>query len=409
MRILMLTDLYPPIVGGTEQHVRALSSELGARGHEVAVATLWQQGLPTFELDGRVRVYRIRGTTQRLPRLFSDSGRRYAAPLPDPEASWALARVVARERPAIVHAHSWLVHSYLPLRARGGPRLVMTLHDFSLVCAKKNFLYRDAACSGPAWKKCLECCAGHYGTPKGVPTVVANQILGAVERVAVDMFLPVSRAVAAGSGLAANGLPYHTIPNFLPDDLGARIEEPDAYLSQLPCTPFLLFVGALGRHKGIHVLLRAYAELPEAPPLVLIGSPWPDMPSEFPPNVVVLRNWPRHAVVQAWERSILGLVPSVGPEGLPTVALEAMAAGRPVIASRIGGLPELVDDGETGLLVPPDDHQALAEALRRLLAEPERRVRMGRAAARKADQFRASQVVPRIERIYRQLAAPVST
>jgi glycosyltransferase involved in cell wall biosynthesis len=86
-----------------------------------------------------------------------------------------------------------------------------------------------------------------------------------------------------------------------------------------------------------------------------------------------------------------------------------MAAGRPVIASRVGGLPELVVHGETGFLVPPGDHLALADALRCLLAEPELRARLGRAAERKAAEFRASEVVPRIERAYRELITPART
>jgi glycosyltransferase involved in cell wall biosynthesis len=81
-----------------------------------------------------------------------------------------------------------------------------------------------------------------------------------------------------------------------------------------------------------------------------------------------------------------------------------MAAGRPVIASRVGGLPELVVDGETGLLVPPGDAKALSHALAHLLGDAELRTRMGQAAKQRSRQFRAQTVVPRIEQIYQQLA-----
>ena len=82
MRILMLSQFYPPVLGGEEQHVRALSAALAARGHEVAVATLWRKGLPEIEQEGRVRVYRERGTLQRLPWLYQETERQHTPPLP---------------------------------------------------------------------------------------------------------------------------------------------------------------------------------------------------------------------------------------------------------------------------------------------------------------------------------------
>src|SRR5689334_19232946 len=133
MRILMLIDSYPPTIGGAQIHVRHLAGELACRGHEVAVATLWQPGLAEFELDGGVRVYRLRGSAQRAARLlFRDGGRSYAPPFPDPELTLALRRVARRERPDVVHGHNWLLYSFLPLKAWSGARVVATLHEYSL-------------------------------------------------------------------------------------------------------------------------------------------------------------------------------------------------------------------------------------------------------------------------------------
>lgn len=403
MRILMLADFYPPFAGGVARHVSGLSRELVERGHEVAVATFEGDGLAPYEIDHGVRVYRIRGTTQRLTPLFKDSKRRWAPPFPDPELTWALRQVIARERPDIVHAHTWLVHSFLPLKAWSGAKLVLTMHEYSLVCAKKNPIFRGAVCDGPGLMKCLSCSADHYGRVKGAPAVLALRTMSAPLRRAVDLFLAVSGDAAMWCDLAGDRLPYDVIPNFMPD----HVVEPECghepYLAQLPRENYLLFVGALGRHKGVPVLLDAYAGLVDPPPLVLIGIPWADMPTTFPANVTVLENWPHDAVMQAWSRSCLALVPSVVPESFGIVVIEAMASGRPVIASRIGGLPELVSDGETGLLVPPGDPIALRGAIARLLADPDLAERMGQAGRRKAREFRTSNVIPRIERAYRQV------
>ena len=411
MHILMLSQFYPPIIGGGAIHVRSLSTELVSRGHDVVVVTLWHPGQAECELDRGVRVLRVRASTRRLPWLFSDNGRQYAPPFPDPEVVLALRRIIAREKPEIVHAHNWLVYSFLPLKAWSGARLVVTLHNYDLVCVKTTLLYRGSHCAGPGFTKCLQCAAQHYGPAKGFPTTLAYAALSRVRRGLVDMFLPVSQAVAVSSGLVASHLPFQVMHNFLSTGADEPEDGVQLYLAQLPAEDYLLFVGALNRYKGVDVLLRAYAGLVHAPPLVLIGydSPdWPALSVDCPANVFVFRNWPRSAVMQAWRRSILALLPSVGPDPCPTTVMEAMSSGRPVIASRIGGMADLVEDGETGLLVRPGDALELRQATERLLANPDLRARMGQAALQKVVAFQASSIVPRIEQIYEQLVSATS-
>ena len=407
MRILMLAQFYPPTIGGEEQHVRNLSLGLRARGHQVAVATFAQPGLPPFQDDHGIRVYRLHGLIEHLTPLHSDTSRRHAPPCPDPGVVGALRRVIARERPDIVHAHNWLVHSFLPLKGWSGARLVLTLHDYSLRCAQKRLMeHGRRPCSGPGVCKCVGCAVEKYGGLVGVPTVLANWVMGVPERAAVEMFLPVSNAVAVGNGLTGSGLPYEVMPNFVPDGVAEWQEgdsERDALLAQLPKEEFILFVGDLDRDKGIHVLLDAYRTLAGAPPLVLIGRPRASTPTDLPANVFLHTNWPHAAVMGAWQQSMLAVVPSVVPDSCPTVTIEAMAVGRAVVGSRIGGLTDQVIEGETGVLVPPNDAGALRDALARLLTHPSLRAEMGEAGTEKAREFTAGAVIPRIEQVYRAL------
>jgi glycosyltransferase involved in cell wall biosynthesis len=399
MKVLMLSQFYPPIQGGEEQSARNLSVHLAARGHDVVVATFHVNGLPDRETVDGVRIVRIRGTIQRAAWLFSEDGRRHAPPFPDPELIGALRQVIADERPDIVHAHNWLGFQYLPLKALGGAPFVVSLHDMSLVCAVKNFMYHDQPCSGPGVRKCLECAIDHYGPAKGVVTVGFSSVMNAAERANVDLFLPVSMSAAAGNGLIANGLPFEVLPNLLVSDTDDEAQYAQ-YLDQLPREEFLLFVGGLRRIKGINVLLEAYAGLSPAPPLVLIGYDCLDTPQHWPPAVTVLRNWPHGAVLQAWRRSMLGLVPSICQETFGLVALEAMAAGKPVIASRIGGLPEVVIDGQTGVLVEPGDAGALKSAIERLLAAPHSRAQMGTQGRLHSEEYLPEPIVARLETLY---------
>jgi glycosyltransferase involved in cell wall biosynthesis len=406
MRILMVTEFYPPTIGGIEQHVHNLARALAGRGHQVSVAASAHQGLPAITVEDGVTVHRINGFFSRLSGAYRDQQRRYVPPIPDPGTVSALRAIVRDLQPDVVHAHNWMVHSFLPLKRSSGARLVLSLHDYSLVCAKKSLVFRDdTVCSGPALLKCLRCAGAHYGYSKGVPIVAANNTFSVFEKHRVDLFVPVSNSVADGVGLADHHLPFEVIPNFVPDDVALEASQAEQdFLDRLP-PRFFLFVGALGRHKGIQAVLDAHQRMSDAIPLVMLGMPWPDMPTHFPAGVAVMTDVPHARVMAAMARSLAVVIPSIYPDACPTVAIEAMAAGRPVIASRIGGLPDLVADGETGSLVPPGDVDALAHAMTRLQREDLVRERMGRAGpGRVSSLFTASAVVGRLERAYEDAA-----
>ncbi len=408
MRVLMLSELYPPFIGGSEQYVRNLGHELAARGHSVSVATISGSAAGMTD-EGGVRVHRVRSSTQRLPVLLA-SGRPYHPPFPDPDVTSALRRIIADEQPAVVHAHNWMVHSFLPLKELSGAALAMTLHDYGVACAKRSLLYRDEECSGPGFSKCLHCAGRHYGTAKGMAITLGNWATQPLLRKMIDVFIPVSRAVARGNQLAELDVPFEVVPNFVPNGVADTADDGHPALATLPTQPFWLYVGALSRHKGLPVLLEAYRSLgamgaDDVPPLVVMGRQMGEAPIELPPGITFVEDAPHGAVMAAWRRASVGFIPSVFPDPCPTVAIEAMAAGVPVIGSRIGGLPDLVDDGRTGMLVAPGDVAALAAAMRRALDAPDVLRAMGSAARERAPRFMAADVVTRIERIYEGLAA----
>jgi glycosyltransferase involved in cell wall biosynthesis len=222
----------------------------------------------------------------------------------------------------------------------------------------------------------------------------------------VDMYLPVSQAVADGSQLTSSKLPYQVIPNFIPDRSTSPSLGRDDQLAQLPWRPFMLFVGSFNKQKGMDVLLEAYRGMDTPVPLVLIGYELSDFPLsklDIPANVIILKNLPNHLVMEAWRRSYIGVIPSNWPEPSPTVVMEAMSMGRPVIATRVGGIPDIVLDGETGLLVPPGDPLALRQAMQYLLDHPEVCQQMSLKAIDRVTLFQADNVVSRIEKVYQDL------
>jgi glycosyltransferase involved in cell wall biosynthesis len=179
-----------------------------------------------------------------------------------------------------------------------------------------------------------------------------------------------------------------------PIDRFPTFSEYDLFLDEPPTGPpetdSVLFVGALERVKGVDVLLDAWRLIRDRRPgarLVIVGRG--SMETEVrrraagEPDVEIVGPVPREALRELLDAARVVVLPSRS-EGLGRVALEASARARPVVASRVGGIPELVEDGETGLLVQPEDAAALAAAVVRILDDPAAATAMGERGRRRA-------------------------
>jgi len=402
VRILLLAQFLPPVSGGEERHVLNLARALAARSHEVTLL-----GFATAEdpagvivVDG-IRVVRVRTAASRLPVLYSDPSRPHALPVPDPGVSRAIADELARGRIEVVHAHNWIVNSALGPADKAGVPVVMTLHDYSHICATKRLMeFGRQLCPGPSVKRCFPCASAHYGPVNGAVTVTANAWSARRRARRLTAVAAVSSAVAGavavppGHWLHGAALDARVISNFIPDEIVVTEiapTEPDAPL---------LFAGDLTPDKGVQVLLDAYRLLDSPPPLVLAGRNGAPQPWQFPPGAQWTGQLPHEDVVTLFRTARAVVVPSVVADACPTVVLEAMAAGRPVVASATGGIVDLVVDGQTGLLVPPGDAAALAAALTRLVREPHTAEAYGAAGWERSRQFTIGALVERIETMY---------
>jgi starch synthase len=224
------------------------------------------------------------------------------------------------------------------------------------------------------------------------------------ERVAVESAAAV---IAVSEGMRSDVLAaYPAVPpdriQVIRNGIDTREYVPDAATGVLrrygvdPARPMVIFVGRITRQKGVPVLLRAAASLPPQVQLVLCaGQPdTPELAAEVTGLVTSLQTdrsgviWipemlPRPEVIQLLSHATVFACPSLY-EPLGIVNLEAMACGTAVVASRVGGIPEVVSDGGTGLLVPPDDPATLAAALTALVGDPGRAEAMGAAGRKRA-------------------------
>jgi glycosyltransferase involved in cell wall biosynthesis len=344
--------------------------------------------------DDGVAVHHPGLSLDRLPAAFQDAAHRFHPPWPDRTFQRGVRRVLDRFAADVVHAHGWCQFS-AAAAADGRVPVVVTLHDYGVNCPKKNLLRGDAECARGRGVRCLRCRGDEQGTTKRA--VLGGALSRTVPRLAaqVDRFIAVSEHVARRFRETAPA-PQRVvvIPNFL--DL------PDEPCAE-PTGSQVLYVGPAARHKGLSVLLRALRQVPPGlAEAVVVGVP----PAGGAPAAVSYAG--RLTGEPLWRRyraAAVVVVPSIWPEPCPTVALEALAFGRPVVASRIGGLPDLVADGGTGLLVPPGDPVALARAITTLLSDRSLLKAMAAAAYASAPSFATAAVVRRIEAVYADAAA----
>lgn len=408
MRIVLVNKfLYPH--GGAERAVLALGTALERRGHEV----YWfGMAHPDNQVHGeRVELVQRRDYHARGPGRFRDA----ALMLYSWEARRRMGRLVERVRPDLVHMHN-IYHQLTPsildaVRARSLP-LLMTLHDYKLVCPRYDMLRHGKPCDacveeGPGACMRYRCGGGLANSMLLAAESALHRVRGSYD--AVQRFLAPSRflmRVLRRAGWEPQRLEY--VPNFAPTRTGANETAPDRAAAD---AERFVYAGRLSAEKGLRTLVRAVRELDRGTWVVCGRGPLePELrraARTLPEGRMVLRgHLEPEELWREMRRSRFTVLPSECFENAPMAVLESMALARPVLASDIGGVPELVEDGVHGRLVPPYNVHAWVAALRDALASPERARRMGATAQQRVrERFELEHHVKTIESIYREVAA----
>lgn len=418
MRILIATDHYPPFIGGAHRQARLLAAGMAERGHDIAVATTWHGGLPGLDWEENVTVHRLRQLRTGVRAMVRDREQRHQPPFPDPLTVAGLRRLIKGFEPDVIHAYGWLAFSVAVAMGRKRIPMLISARDYGYFCANRTLLRKGEPCAGPAPMKCATCASEYYGgAPKGVTAtagvymcrpLLARKMTGLHS---VSSFVhDVTTRYLFGPGGPPEDLVQVTIPSFqdVAPDQAVEVDSSDgevgAYLSRLPTEPFILYVGAFRKVKGLETLFNAYEQLESPPPLVLMGTYERDSPKDFPPDAVVLTDVPHRAVMAAWDRAMFGVMPSLWPEPFGATVAEGMNRGKPVIGTTLGGHVDMIGD-DAGILVPQGDVGALAGAMRELIGDSELRERFGKTAGERAHSFAATAVIPRFEQAYRDVLA----
>jgi glycosyltransferase involved in cell wall biosynthesis len=378
-RRLRILEVFQPPDGGVPQHVRVLAAGLVARGHDVVVAG---------PADAAVRAAVERSGARFVPlEIVGD----LAAPRQDLRTATALSRLLRRVTFDVVHCHGQKAGLLGRLAALGaGIPAVYTGHSF-VYRTQRLRPRRSAALRYHATLKAERA----LGRRTAAIVAVAQEERSAVIR---DGLAPPERVHVVYYGVA-------------PD----RDVDADAdLLAFRDGGPLLGFVAGLRDQKGLPTLLEALELLAgrrEAPRFAIVGNG--PLRTEVERRVreggltttTLLR--PFEGRVEPYLAALDAFVLPSYWEGLPIAVLEAMAMGVPTVASAVNGTPEAIRDGETGLLVPPYDAPALADAIARLAGEPETRERLGAAARALAEErFGIERMVDELEALYEGAARP---
>lgn len=379
--------------GGVETYLLNLLPLLEQAGHPQAI--VYAQG------DARLASHAIH-----LPEL-AHAGRRAE------RAGYRRTRdVLADERPDVVHVHS--THNTGVLRAcLESVPTILHGHDYRFLCPASSMFYRrtQEICGRKCGPGCFTTTlTKHCLTPRPLPAVRSYRRVRFVARNAARFAQAIGpsesvRARFLQAGFAADRVT--TLPYFCPL---VPLDRP----RPAPPRPTVLFIGRLRDIKGYRYFVQALGLLPADVRGTMIGDFTAERTAEVERLATAagcrdrlqLRPWAKREEIRGvMSQASLLVFPSIWPETLGIVGLEALACGVPVVACDVGGVREWLLPERTGLLVPPKDAAALAAAVRRILASGELLDAMGRAGLELIrERFSTDAHVDGLERIYEQAA-----
>jgi glycosyltransferase involved in cell wall biosynthesis len=393
MKTLIISALYHPNqVGGAEKVAQFVAEGMVRTGHEcVVVTTMEKPGVSVSQLNG-VKVYYIG-----LKNLYWPHSRKerwgiskplwHALDRYNPFMARAVARVLDAEKPEVVHSHSLTGFScavWDAVKSRRLP-LVHTLHDYSLMCPKTSMFSDSRNCDGQC-----KVCAGY--------TAPARRVSNRVDAVVGVSRFTLERHLACGyfEQVRERLVIYNALPGRVA--AGSRHQGAERPLR-------LGYVGQLVPTKGIGQLVTQMRGWASSQCELLVAGKGAAayeraLREEAPPNVRFLGFVDPDDVYASIDVLV---VPSLWEEPLGMIVLEAYMHGIPVIAARRGGLPEIVEDGQTGRIYEPLEPHTLRDAIEGLVRDRGQLARMRARVLEKAPSF----LLDRMQKEYVDLVARV--
>ena len=398
---------------GAERYIEEIISLLESKGHEVIPFSMKHPK----NFPNRYEQYFVENIDFDRPRSLFSLPKDIKTGLKliySPEARKKISQLLDDTHPDIAHLHNiyyQLTPSILPEIKKRNIPILMTLHDHKLICPN-HFLFSNGEICEKCYKKryyhavIRKCIKGSYAASfLDALEMYVHRYSGVYEK-NVDLF--VTPSVFLRSKLIEWGFDGDKITH-VPYIINLDAYQPSAGSGG----KYFIYLGALYPEKGVDVLVRAMLEAKDAKVLILGTGEEADrlkkMAESQGSRNIVLTGYLKGQELSETIRNSAGIIiPSICYDNSPMAIFEAMGYAKPVIASRVGGIPELVDDGKTGLLFEVGNSSDLADKIMTLHRDPEMAVEMGKKGRKKAETvFSPENNYNEIMKLYKRLLSQV--
>ncbi len=394
MKICLISNLYPPnVLGGAEVSVKKVSEELVKKGHEVIVITT-PFSENDVEIINGVKIYQVKPLN--LYEIYHHPNQSmllkplwHIIDLWNPYDERIIKNILKTENPDIVHIHNFKglsLSSFAPAKSLKIP-MVFTAHDYSLVCMRANLLNS----SGEICKNPSALCK------------IYNQIQKHLAKNKVDLLISPSQFVI--NKLKSNGLFKDVKSKKIP--LGIELKDNEKFEKDYSQTN-ILYVGNLGEHKGVHILLKAFRKIENMNiRLDIVGkglcSEKLKSMSENDNRIKFHDFLEGKELIKMYQQANLTVVPSIWYDNSPMVIYESFSCRTPVIGSKIGGIPELIEDGFNGYLFEAGNVNELQKLLENLIDSPETLKKLEQGTYESVQRYTMDKHIKQLETEYQKL------
>ncbi|KCZ70786.1 glycosyltransferase [Candidatus Methanoperedens nitroreducens] len=396
MKVCYISSFYPPLVfGGAEIYVQRISEKLVQQDHEVVVVTTNSKisVKPVIEKRNGVKIYRIHPiniysiyNTLSKPDIIKPIW--YMIDLLNIHSYIIIKNILMKEKPDIVHVHNFKGFSFAfdAVKSHNLP-LMFTMHDYFLECIKEN-LFRSCytICQSPPLL-CRSYIELQRYLKDNKPDIVTAPCQFVIDKLKNDGFFEKTRTTKLPLGIELGN--------------NKKIEKEYEIID-------ILFAGRLNIYKGVHILINAFRQIKYKNIHLHIVGEGKEMEelkkiAEHNPDITFYGFVSENMLIELYKKANIAVVPSIWYETFGIVIIESFKFSTPVIASNIGGFPELVENGYNGFLFEAGNTDELKKILENLIENPQELKRLNDNAFESVKKYSMEEHTKKLMRLYEEL------
>lgn len=396
MKICYISSFYPPLIfGGAEIYVKRISEELVRHDHEVVVITTSSKisAKPSIEKENGVKIYRFHPlniyaiyNTLSKPALLKPIW--YMIDLLNIHSYLAIRSILKKEKPDIVHIHNFKGFSFAFNAAKSlNLPLVFTIHDYFLECLQENLIRSSVKICDNRPLPCRIYAEIQRYLKDNEPDVVTAPSQFVIDILKKDGFFKKVKAIKLPLGIELNNI--------------KKIEKDYEAID-------ILFVGRLNRYKGVNILIDAFKQIKRKNIYLHIIGTGKDTEefkeiAEDDSNIIFYGFVSDEELIALYKKASVTVVPSIWYETFGIVIIESLKYSTPVIASSIGGFPELIENGLNGYLFEAGNVDELKKLLEDLIDNPKELKRLSDNAFISARKYGMEEHTKSLTKLYEEI------